>query len=181
LNDEKSFAPGPVARVPVGRPESLSLPAGYRRGVDDLARARQQVETHNVGRWQRAASVDGGEPYDAERTLKELGEGIAKKERQERAPFAQSIAQRIVLANLAMFYFRLACGLRVDHALRELVELRASCFAMIDANVVVHSSDADEAADYRAMIAEDLEKFFGVIENAIGQMDLAKAPIGGKA
>ena len=111
----------------------------------------------------------------------DLGKDIANRERLERKPSAQSIAQRIVLANLAMFYFRLACGLRVDHALREFVEFRASCFAMIDANVVVHSSDANEIADYRALIAEDLEKFFGVIENAIGQMDLAKAPIGGKA
>ena len=89
--------------------------------------------------------------------------------------------QRIVLANLALFYFRLACGLRIDHALRELVELRKNCFAMIDANVSFYSSDADEIADYRALIAEDLEAFFGVIEKAISQMDLAKAPISGKA
>jgi hypothetical protein len=176
MNDEKSFAAGPV-----GRPESLSLPAGYWQAADDFARLRQQVETHNIGRWQRGASVGGGEPYDAERALKELGEGIARKERQELAPLAQSIAQRIVLANLALFYFRLACGLRVNYALRELVEFRKNCFAMIDANIVVHSSDADEIAGYRAMIAEDLEKFFGVIENAIGQMDFAKAPIGGRA
>ncbi len=118
---------------------------------------------------------------DAERMLTELGKDIANRERRERALWAQSIVQRIVLANLALFYFRLACGLRIDHALRELVELRKNCFAMIDANVSFYSSDADEIADYRALIAEDLEAFFGVIEKAISQMDLAKAPISGKA
>lgn len=179
MNDEKSFAPGPAARGFMSGIEFSSLPARYRRPADDLAEVRQQVET--LMRSRHGVSSGAANSYDAERALKEVGEGIAKRERQERAPLAQSIAQRIVLANLAMFYFRLACGLRVDHALRELVELRASCFAMIDANLVVHSSDADEVADYLAMIAEDLEKFFGVIENAIGQMDLAKAPIGGKA
>ncbi|HEY8126146.1 MAG TPA: hypothetical protein VIF88_12100 [Methylocystis sp.] len=179
MNDEKSFEPGPAPRIPVGRPESLSLPAGYRRGVDDLARARQQVET--LTRSQRGASGGNADSYDAERALKEAGEAIAKKERQELAPLAQSIAQRIVLANLALFYFRLACGLRVNHALRELVELRKNCFAMIDANIVFSSSDAEAAAQYRAMIAEDLEKFFVVIEKAIGKMDFAKAPISGSA
>lgn len=107
---------------------------------------------------------------------------IAESEARARLPAPQLIAQRILLTQLTLFYFRLANGTRVfDVASRELVELRDGCLDMIDANMNLSSLDVEEAVKFRAAVAEDLEEFFALIENAIKQMDFAKAQIRGKA
>jgi hypothetical protein len=182
MNDEKSFEPGLAPRIPVDRPGSFSLPAGYRRPVDDLARARQQVEDQVVGRSPRGPTEgDDREPYDAERVLKKAGEDIATKEALEQLLAPGLVAQRLLIAQLTLFYFRLANGTRVFDAPRERVELRANCLAMIDANMTFSTLDVEEAAKWRAAVAEDLESFFALIENATKQMELAKVLISGSA